>query len=81
MGIEWDRRIRSTDVPIGTPLDSWMGLLTMETNHSSEPVSATTGKKPYEKPSFQHEQVFVTTALACGKIPAHRLCHGNARAS
>jgi hypothetical protein len=25
-------------------------------------------KKPYEKPSFRFEQVFVTTALACGKI-------------
>jgi hypothetical protein len=25
-------------------------------------------KKPYEKPAFRHEQVFVTTALSCGKI-------------
>ncbi len=25
-------------------------------------------KKPYEKPSFRFEQVFVTTALSCGKI-------------
>jgi hypothetical protein len=25
-------------------------------------------KKPYEKPSFRFEQVFVTTALTCGKI-------------
>ena len=24
-------------------------------------------KKPYEKPSFRFEQVFVTTALSCGK--------------
>jgi hypothetical protein len=24
-------------------------------------------KKPYEKPSFRYEQVFVTTALSCGK--------------
>jgi hypothetical protein len=25
-------------------------------------------KKPYEKPSFRFEQVFVTTALSCGKM-------------
>lgn len=25
-------------------------------------------KKPYEKPSFRFEEVFVTTALSCGKI-------------
>ena len=25
-------------------------------------------KKPYQKPSFQREQVFETMALACGKI-------------
>lgn len=27
-------------------------------------------KKPYEKPSFRYEQVFVTTALSCGKVGA-----------
>ena len=26
------------------------------------------GKKPYQKPSFKHEKVFETMALACGKI-------------
>ena len=25
-------------------------------------------KKPYEKPEFRHEQVFVTSALSCGKV-------------
>jgi hypothetical protein len=29
--------------------------------------TAATAKKPYEKPSFRFEQVFVTTALSCGK--------------
>lgn len=55
----------------------------METNHSSEPVPASTRKKPYEKPSFRQEQVFVTTALACGKVHGtQRSCrHGNTRAS
>jgi hypothetical protein len=38
-------------------------------DHSSDtPRTAATSKKPYEKPSFRHEQVFVTTALSCGKI-------------
>jgi hypothetical protein len=27
-------------------------------------------KKLYKKPSFRHERVFETTALACGKIGA-----------
>jgi hypothetical protein len=31
---------------------------------------AKTGKKPYQKPSFKHEKVFETMALACGKISA-----------
>jgi hypothetical protein len=41
----------------------------MEMNDSSSdtPRTAET-KKPYEKPSFRHEQVFVTTALSCGKV-------------
>ncbi len=29
---------------------------------------AARGKKPYQKPSFKHEKVFETMALACGKI-------------
>jgi hypothetical protein len=33
---------------------------------SDNPDTAVT-KKPYEKPSFRYEQVFVTTALVCGK--------------
>jgi hypothetical protein len=42
----------------------------MDTNHSPSDESRTpaTNKKPYEKPSFRFEQVFVTTALSCGKV-------------
>jgi hypothetical protein len=41
----------------------------MDMNESNEkPQTTATSKKPYEKPSFRYEQVFVTTALACGKI-------------
>ncbi len=41
----------------------------MATENSSrkQPQAAVTTKKPYEKPSFRYEQVFVTTALSCGK--------------
>ncbi len=30
--------------------------------------SSKAAKKPYQKPSFRHEKVFETMALACGKI-------------
>jgi len=42
----------------------------MGINQSSgeEPRPAATGKKPYEKPAFRYEQVFVTSALTCGKV-------------
>lgn len=30
--------------------------------------SARGNKKPYQKPSFRHEKVFETLALACGKM-------------
>jgi hypothetical protein len=42
----------------------------MDNNHiqSDEPSTPVTHKKPYEKPSFRFEKVFVTTALSCGKI-------------
>lgn len=39
-------------------------------------------KKPYEKPSFRYEHVFVTTALACGKISITQSgCAGNTKVS
>lgn len=39
--------------------------MTMKESFSEE--SSANTKKPYEKPSFRYEQVFVTTALSCGK--------------
>ena len=38
------------------------------TDSSSHNPRTPAGKKPYEKPAFRYEQVFVTTALSCGKI-------------
>jgi hypothetical protein len=42
----------------------------MDTNNfqTDEPRTPATDKKPYEKPSFRYEKVFVTTALSCGKV-------------
>lgn len=57
----------------------------MDMNNSSPdtPRTSVDGKKPYEKPSFRFEQVFVTTALSCGKTdPLQNQCsHGNLQAS
>ncbi len=41
-----------------------MTMNDLPSDNSPTPVT----RKPYEKPSFRYEQVFVTTALACGKI-------------
>jgi hypothetical protein len=39
-------------------------------------------KRPYEKPSFKHEKVFETMALACGKLsPTQAQCRFNRRNS
>ena len=54
----------------------------METNRSSEETLTSTSKKRYEKPSFRYEQVFVTTALSCGKIASTQSsCTGHQSAS
>jgi hypothetical protein len=53
-------------------------------NSSSEELqSAATIKKPYQKPGFRFEPVFVTSALSCGKVnPSDANCKGlNASAS
>jgi hypothetical protein len=39
-------------------------------------------KKPYRKPSFQHERVFETMALTCGKLdPTQSQCQVNRKTS
>jgi hypothetical protein len=39
-------------------------------------------KKPYLKPAFRYERVFVTTALSCGKMADSQLqCKSNTKAS
>lgn len=47
----------------------------MNTNNSiSEQTPNSVSKKPYEKPAFRYEQVFVTTALSCGKTATQGTC-------
>jgi hypothetical protein len=46
------------------------------------PRTPATKKKPYEKPTFRYEQVFVTSALSCGKIAGESLiCNSANKAS
>jgi hypothetical protein len=44
-------------------------------NSSTENSQTTASKKPYEKPSFRFEQVFVTSALTCQKTGTQENCH------
>jgi hypothetical protein len=53
------------------------------THADDDQSSPATARKPYEKPSFRFEQVFVTTALSCGKTEnsISSSCHSAASAS
>ena len=55
----------------------------MEINDKpANPPTPITKKKPYEKPSFRYEKVFVTTALSCGKTPNSGMqCNTNPKVS
>ena len=46
---------------------------------SSDDARTPVAKKPYEKPAFRYEQVFVTTALSCSKTnpPVESNCIGS----
>lgn len=61
----------------------------MSNEHHSEnrepekaPLQSGKRKKSYQKPSFEHERVFETTALACGKLhPTQSQCRFNRKNS
>jgi hypothetical protein len=56
------------------------GCSAAEKQPSARPTSKT--KRPYQKPGFQHEKVFETMALACGKLsPTQAQCRFNRRNS
>ncbi|HWW14558.1 MAG TPA: hypothetical protein VN310_07840 [Candidatus Dormibacteraeota bacterium] len=48
--------------------------MAMNQSSNDEPRSAANEKKPYEKPGFRHEQVFVTSALNCTKTATEGQC-------
>jgi hypothetical protein len=49
--------------------------MALNQSSSEEQRSAAIEKKPYEKPGFRYEQVFVTSALTCGKIASEGSCN------
>lgn len=54
----------------------------MDMNDSrSDNPSNEIAKKPYEKPAFRYEQVFVTSALSCTKAGTQAQCGGQTKAS
>ncbi|MGA7906359.1 MAG: hypothetical protein WCA16_03045 [Candidatus Sulfotelmatobacter sp.] len=55
--------------------------MSMNEASSNQPPTAETVKKPYEKPAFRYEQVFVTSALSCGKIQGEGSCNLNTKVS
>ena len=49
---------------------------------NNSPGASPKSKRSYVKPAFQHEKVFETMALACGKIaPTQGSCHFNRKNS
>jgi hypothetical protein len=55
--------------------------MTMNDSSSGGQQTAAVEKKPYEKPGFRYEQVFVISALSCGKNGTEQNCVLNHAAS
>jgi hypothetical protein len=55
--------------------------MAMNQSSNDEPRPAASEKKPYEKPGFRYEQVFVTSALSCGKTATEGSCNLNTKLS
>jgi hypothetical protein len=77
--------LRRAGIPTGIELDKHRDKVpSMTTNDESTGTARTpaTKRKPYEKPSFRNEKVFVTTALSCGKTPNSSFqCNTNPKVS
>ena len=75
-----NRRLCRAGITISATMS---GVRSMDMNEkSSEPRTPATSKKPYEKPSFRFEKVFVTTALSCGKVTnGEQGCFGATKSS
>jgi hypothetical protein len=55
--------------------------MSTESSSNEKTQAVTGGKKPYEKPSFRFEKVFVTSALSCGKTGTQEQCSHVLKAS
>jgi hypothetical protein len=54
-----------------------MAIIDISENSSNDEPRGAAAKRPYERPSFRFEQVFVTSALSCGKVsPSDSNCRG-----
>ncbi len=50
-------------------------VMQVSQSSSEDPRLAASAKKAYEKPAFRFENVFVTSALSCGKVnPTQQGC-------
>jgi hypothetical protein len=51
-----------------------MNNMSMNNPSNEEPQVTAVEKKPYAKPGFRYEKVFVTSALTCSKTGAEGNC-------
>ena len=65
--------MRGAGVTIGITVARTI-IMAMNSSSSEEPRPAANVKQPYEKPGFRYEQVFVTSALSCGKTGTEGTC-------
>jgi hypothetical protein len=57
-------------------------VMQVSQSSSEDPRLAASAKKAYEKPAFRFENVFVTSALSCGKVsPTQANCASNMKVS
>jgi hypothetical protein len=68
--------MRGAGIAVGIKVSEGTILMTMNHASSQEPGVAAVEKKPYEKPAFRCEQVFVTSALSCSKNGTEGNCSG-----
>jgi hypothetical protein len=74
--------MRGAGFAIGIAVERDVTIMAMNNSSNEGPRPAAIEKKPYEKPGFRYEQVFVTSALSCGKIsPSQSGCALNLKVS
>lgn len=67
-------RLRGAGVAVGIKVGEGTIIMNMNNSSGEEPQVAAVEKKPYTKPGFRYEKVFVTSALTCSKTGAEGNC-------